>query len=302
MPWWQLKFVVDPKQAGPLSDLLEQAGSSAVTLEPAFDQAIFDEVKEDIQLWAHTKVTALLSLEADLRQVLDSLSSALAPDPLPAFDLAQLEDQDWSRAWMDRFVPMRFGERLWVHPSWIAPPDPEALNILLDPGMAFGTGTHPTTALCLEWLANSKAVAGAQVIDYGCGSGILALAAARLGAKRVWAVDIDETALAVTRENMAKNGISDRIIPVTPQAMGPGPVDILIANILASPLLKLAPRFANLTGLGGQLVLSGILAEQATECLVAYSPWFIMGQPQRSEEWVLLTGTRRCGESRFTSP
>jgi ribosomal protein L11 methyltransferase len=293
MPWWQLKFVVDPGEAEDLSVLLEQAGAAAVTLEPAFDHAIFDEAKQQARLWEHTKVTALLSLKTNIEQLLDRLSSALAPDPLPAFDLTQLEDRDWSRAWMDHFVPMRFGEHLWVHPSWIEPPHPEALNIVLDPGMAFGTGTHPTTALCLAWLANNKRLPGAQVIDYGCGSGILALAAARLGAERVWAVVIDAIALTVTRDNMAKNGIAGAMIPITPEALGSRLVDIVIANILADPLLKLAPRFAELTRPGGQLVLSGILAEQMSECLVAYTPWFIMDPPQHVGEWALLTGTRQ---------
>jgi ribosomal protein L11 methyltransferase len=183
-----------------------------------------------------------------------------------------------------------------VHPSWIAPPDPEGINIMLDPGMAFGTGTHPTTALCLEWLANCRVLSGARVVDYGCGSGILALAAAKLGARQVWAVDLDARALAVTCDNAAKNEVLDTIIPLLPEHVDdPQPVDIVIANILAGPLLELAPRFAKLTVIGGRVVLSGILAEQAEECLAAYASWFTMDHLERREEWCLLAGARRHG-------
>jgi ribosomal protein L11 methyltransferase len=276
---------------------LEREGARAVTLEAASDQAIFDGVGGEAGFWEHTHVTALLDLGTEeIEPFLDSVALAFAPELLPTYALSPLEDRDWTRSWMDRFVPMRFGKKLWVHPSWIAPLDPEGINIMLDPGMAFGTGTHPTTALCLEWLANCRVLSGARVVDYGCGSGILALAAAKLGARQVWAVDLDARALAVTCDNAAKNEVLDTIIPLLPEHVGhPQPVDIVIANILAGPLLELAPRFAKLTVIGGRVVLSGILAEQAEECLAAYASWFTMDQLERREEWCLLAGARRHG-------
>lgn len=297
MPWLQLRFTVDPERAEWLSAILEREGARAVTLEAASDQAIFDGVEGEAGFWEHTHVTALLDLGTEeIEPFLDSVALAFAPERLPTCALSPLEDRDWTRTWMDRLVPMRFGEKLWVHPSWIAPPDPEGINIMLDPGMAFGTGTHPTTALCLEWLANCRVLAGARVVDYGCGSGILALAAAKLGARQVWAVDLDARALAVTCDNAAKNEVLDLIIPLLPEhADPPQPVDIVIANILAGPLLELAARFAKLTVIGGRVVLSGILAEQAEECLAAYAPWFTMDQLERREEWCLLAGVRRHG-------
>jgi ribosomal protein L11 methyltransferase len=187
---------------------------------------------------------------------------------------------------------MRFGANLWIVPSWTAAPDAGAVNILLDPGLAFGTGTHPTTRLCLEWL-DAHPTAGQQVIDYGCGSGILAIAAARLGAGHVWAVDNDPQALTATRDNAGRNEVTAHIDTALPAGLPACQADVLIANILAGPLIDLAPHFATLVRPAGAIVLSGILPEQAAQVLAAYRPWFDMALPSEHEGWVRLEGCRK---------
>jgi ribosomal protein L11 methyltransferase len=186
---------------------------------------------------------------------------------------------------------MRFGRRLWVCPGGLPAGDPQAIRIELDPGLAFGTGTHPTTALCLEWL-DSQHVAGRQVIDYGCGSGILAIAAARLGAASVLAVDIDPQALIATRDNAGRNGVAERIAITGDPLIGPDSADVLLANILAGPLVELAPRFAGAARSGGRLALSGLLLEQAETVTAAYRPWFDIATTATRDGWVLIAGRR----------
>lgn len=196
---------------------------------------------------------------------------------------------------MDDFRPMRFGQRLWICPSWDEPPAGDAISILLDPGLAFGTGTHPTTALCLEWL-DAHPPAGLEVIDYGSGSGILAVAALKLGAARVTAVDIDPQALTATRDNAARNGVDDARLHVDyPEALGETTADLVLANILAGPLVELAPAMAGRVRPGGAIVLSGILREQADTVRQAYTAWFDMDPPAFREDWTRLTGRRRDG-------
>lgn len=194
---------------------------------------------------------------------------------------------------MDNFQPMRFGKNLWIVPSWHAAPDPEAVNLLLDPGLAFGTGTHPTTALCLEWLDNEP-VAGKQIIDFGCGSGILAIAALLLGAEHARGTDIDPQALEASRDNAGRNGIdSARFSLYLPGDMPREPAEVLLANILAGPLVSLAPQLTDLVRPGGRLALSGILAEQAEEVVNAYAGYFELDPVAEREGWVRISGTRR---------
>jgi ribosomal protein L11 methyltransferase len=203
-----------------------------------------------------------------------------------------VEDKDWEREWMDDFRPLQFGSRLWIVPSWHQPPDPDAANLSLDPGLAFGTGTHPTTALCLEWL-DGQDVGGQQVIDYGCGSGILGLAALLLGADHVTGVDTDQQALEASRENARRNEVDESRLDLYLPGDEPGTVaDVMLANILAQPLIGLAPHLAGKVKAGGHLVLSGILSSQAREVMAAYEPWFIMDEPEQREEWIRLTGRR----------
>lgn len=262
MAWKRLSFNTTADKVDVLAELLESAGACAVTIECGDDQILCETASERAPLWDRMRVAGLFSSRTDLDRLLKWLKDKLGAQRLPPCAIESLEDRDWGRAWMDRFRPMRFGERLWVCPSWEAPPEPGAANVILDPGMAFGTGTHPTTALCLNWLAEAKVIDGATVLDYGCGSGILALAAAKLGARRVLATDLDATALQVTCENASRNGVSDRLTTVTPEAVGTVSADIILANILANPLISLVQRLRELGRPGCHLVLSGILKEQ----------------------------------------
>jgi len=291
MPWLQLILETTPDHAEPLSDLLGEAGASAVTFLDSADQPLYEPPPGATPLWAHTRVIGLFEADCDMDAVLARLTTALAPTPLPAHRISPLEDKDWEREWMDSFQPMPFGKRLWIVPSWHQAPDPDAVNILLDPGLAFGTGTHPTTSLCLQWL-DEHGAAHEQVIDYGCGSGILAVAALKLGAAHVWAVDNDPQALIATRDNAEKNHVGDAIDAVLPEALPTLTTPLLLANILAQPLMAFAERFAGLVEPGGHIVLSGILEHQAEAVAACYRPWFQMDAPVLQDEWVRLTGTR----------
>lgn len=292
MPWLQLIFETDEDNAPALAELLSAQGAAAVTLEDDADQPLYEPPPGATPLWQATRVVALFEADHDIPAAVAAVDAAWAPRPLPPWRLEQLEDRDWTRAWMDSFQPMRFGQRLWIVPSWTEAPEPDAVNILLDPGLAFGTGTHPTTRLCLEWL-DAQAHAARQVVDYGCGSGILAIAAALLGAEEVWAVDNDPQALVATRDNATRNGVEARVHTVLPEALPACRSDLLIANILAGPLIELAPHFAALVRPEGALVLSGILPEQAPELAAAYQPWFDMAPPREHEGWVRLEGRRK---------
>lgn len=228
---------------------------------------------------------------------MDGVLALLAASGQFAGDLAKarveiLEDKDWEREWMENFHPMQFGQRLWICPSWRDVPDPEAVNVMLDPGLAFGTGTHPTTALCLTWL-DGQELGGQTVIDYGCGSGILGIAALKLGAGRVIGVDIDPQAIEASRENAARNGVENGVELYLPADRPQLQADVLVANILAGPLRELASDIASLVKPGGRLALSGILATQAEEVRAAYLPWFEMDAPVEQEEWVRLSGIRK---------
>ncbi len=294
MPWLQLRAVTDASHVEPLSELLSELGAVAVTYEDGADQPLFEPDPGETRLWRETRVTGLFEADADMERITAAL--AATDLPLPHISVDPLEDREWSRAWMEAFEPIRCGERLWIVPSWHQPADPAAVNVVLDPGLAFGTGTHPTTALCLEWL-DAHPPEGFEVIDYGCGSGILAVAAALLGARKVWAVDHDPQALVATRDNAAKNGVAERIHTCLPDELPRITADLLIANILANPLLELAPRFARLTRPGAPLVLSGILAPQAEQIRERYETWFRMNPPRQREEWIELDGIRRPGEA-----
>jgi ribosomal protein L11 methyltransferase len=292
MPWLQLIFETDEANAPALAELLSEQGAVAVTLEDDADQPLYEPPPGATPLWQATRVVALFEADHDIPAAVAAVTAGWAPRELPAWRLEQLEDRDWSREWMDTYKPMRFGERLWIVPSWTEAPEPTAVNILLDPGLAFGTGTHPTTRLCLEWL-DSHSTAQRQVIDYGCGSGILAIAAALLGAQHVWAVDNDPQALTATRDNAGRNAVTPLIATALPEALPPCRSDVLIANILAGPLVSLAPRFADLVRPGGDIVLSGILPDQAQQVRDAYLPWFDMDPAVEHDGWVRLEGRRK---------
>ena len=291
MPWLQLTFETTPDDAEQFSDLLSEAGANAVTFLDSADQPLYEPPVGETPLWSRTRIIGLFDASANMPAVLEHISQAIAPKQLPDHRISPLEDKDWEREWMDNFKPMPFGERLWIVPSWTEAPHPDAINILLDPGLAFGTGTHPTTDLCLQWLDKHGAEHD-EVIDYGCGSGILAVAAAKLGATHVWAVDNDPQALIATRDNAEKNDVSENISAVLPDAFPKVKTPLLLANILAQPLMDFAERFSTHVIPGGHIVLSGILAEQAEQVTACYTPWFTMETPIYKDEWVRLSGQR----------
>lgn len=295
MPWIQLQIPADPATADQLEDLLMDMGADAVSMEDAADQPLYEPDPGTTPLWSDTRVTGLFQADRDIDQICAELRDQWhrqTQQELADIEVTLVEDKDWERAWMDDFKPMRFGERLWIVPSWHDAPDPDAANLLLDPGLAFGTGTHPTTALCLAWL-DGMDVADRQVTDYGCGSGILGLAALLLGARHVIGVDTDPQALEASRENARRNGVADDRLDLYLPGQDPDTQsDILLANILAQPLMDLASRLASLVRPGGHLVLSGILANQARDVMSAYEPWFVMDEPVQQEEWIRLTGRR----------
>ena len=292
-PWLQLTLEAIDHSPEQLEDALLLAGALAVTLADAGDQPVLEPAPGETPLWTHTRVTGLFDAQTDIEIVKGQLRRFLHAPILPECRLTALEERDWVRAWMDNFHPMRFGHRLWICPTHCDPPDPAGINVRLDPGLAFGTGTHPTTALCLEWL-DSVDLADKIVLDYGCGSGVLAIAAAKLGARRVWAVDIDPQALLASDANADENGVEDRIELAHPAEL-PAllSADILLANILAGVLVQLAPEFGRRVKSGGRLVLSGILAQHADAVQAAFGRDFEFAPPQRREDWVLLDGTRR---------
>jgi ribosomal protein L11 methyltransferase len=287
MPWLEAIFEVAENAAEPLAEQLSACGAVSVTLQDAGDQPVYEPALNTVPLWRQTRVTGLFEQDdaEALRQQLAALPPPLAIQPL--------QERDWVRSSLADLQPMQFGRRLWVCPSWQAPPQADAVNLMLDPGLAFGTGTHPTTALCLEWLDAQPDLAGLQVIDYGCGSGILAIAAALLGAANVDAVDNDPQALQATAENALKNQVEERIHGYLPQCFAAAPADILLANILANPLCQLAPRLAALVKPGGWLVLSGILAEQADQVLAAYQAYIGAAQRVERDGWIRLALRRK---------
>jgi len=292
MPWLQLRLAITPEQAEPFEDALLGVGAVSVTFMDAEDQPIFEPDLGTTPLWSHTHLLALFEADVDESNLLAHLQ-LLIGRALPDYQLERIEDQDWERSWMDNFQPMRFGRRLWIVPSWHAAPEPDAVNLLLDPGLAFGTGTHPTTALCLEWL-DGQDLRGQQVVDFGCGSGILAIAALLLGAERAVGTDIDPQALEASRDNAGRNGIDSARFPLyLPEQLPAMQADVVVANILAGPLVALAPQITALVKPGGQLALSGVLAEQAEEVREAYRGAFDLDPTADKDGWVRISGMRR---------
>ncbi|AIZ35448.1 50S ribosomal protein L11 methyltransferase [Pseudomonas sp. K1(2024)] len=292
MPWLQVRLAISPEQAETYEDALLEVGAVSVTFMDAEDQPIFEPDLNTTPLWSHTHLLALFEADAEPEQVFAHLR-LLTGDTLPEHQAEVIEDQDWERSWMDNFQPMRFGQRLWIVPSWHQAPQPEAVNLLLDPGLAFGTGTHPTTALCLEWL-DGQALDGVQVLDFGCGSGILAIAALLLGAREAVGTDIDVQALEASRDNAGRNGIAEqRLALYLPEQLPALQADVLVANILAGPLVSLAPQLSGLVRPGGLLALSGILAEQGEEVAKAYADDFDLDPIAERDGWVRISGRRR---------
>lgn len=295
MPFLQVSLRIDTADPTPCEEALFAAGALSVTLEDAGDNPVLEPAPGTTPLWPSVRLRALFESNADRDAIRATLAALGESAPEPQFEV--IEDRAWEREWLKDFRPMQFGTRLWVCPGGQLPTAPLAddesrVTLLLDPGLAFGTGTHPTTALCLEWL-DAADLAGKRVLDYGCGSGILAIAALKLGAIEAVAVDIDEQALIATRENAARNDVESRLRIAGVDQIGEFAPDIVLANILAEPLLELAPRFAEMLASGGRIVLSGVLVSQAADIARRYAPWFDIAPAALRDEWARLDGVRR---------
>jgi ribosomal protein L11 methyltransferase len=295
MGWQSVSFLTDASHAEPLCDALIEAGALSASIEDA-DAGTPDEQPQfgepgsvNSPGWTHSRVLALLEADADVAALLAAAVAEIGLLEVPGYTVEAVAEQNWVQLTQSQFDPIRVSDRLWIVPSWHESPDPAAINLILDPGMAFGTGSHPTTRLCLEWLER-HVTADSSLLDYGCGSGILAIAAARLGAGRVAGVDIDPQAVESARANAERNGVSavfaDSAQPVA------GEYDLVVANILSNPLRVLAPAICAHVRSGGKLALSGILREQAEEIIGIYAQWLPMTVADTREDWVCLSGVK----------
>lgn len=305
MSWVKLIIQINAAHAEPLSDALMEQGALSVDIHDAAantqdEQMLFDEPGEPSgEIWHNAEVSALFNRGVNIDEIICNAATRAQLDHPPGYRLEHVEEQDWVRLTQSQFDPIQISSRLWIVPTWHQLPDPAAINLILDPGLAFGTGSHPTTQLCLDWLDRNLRP-GVRLIDYGCGSGILAIAALKLGASHVTGIDIDPQAIRASKENAMRNqcdasaycfsaveNTTGSNIQIQKQA------DIVVANILANPLIMLAPLLARTALNGGQIVLSGILVEQADEVKQAYNQWFDMNSANHQEGWVLLTGSKR---------
>ena len=290
MGWIQLRVNGTAESAEQIGDLMSAQGALSVTFLDAKDTPIFEPLPGETRLWGETDIMGLWQADADLNAVIDYLQQH--QNGL-RYKVEALEDKDWERAWMENFHPMCFGQRLWICPSWKPVPDPNAVNVMLDPGLAFGTGTHPTTSLCLQWL-DGLDLAGKTIIDFGCGSGILAIAALKLGAARAIGIDIDPQAIEASYANAERNGVADQLelylTDDAPDVAG----DVLVANILAGPLTELAPAIAARTKAGGLLALSGLLNTQTEKVQNSYTPWFEQFTVAEKEEWIRICAVKHA--------
>lgn len=285
MVWFQLKIEHCPTaDVEEISEELEESGALSIMLTDKNDNPVLEPEPGTTPLWPEVIIHALYAQAEEAQAARELLSITR---PALYFSLDALADKDWERAWMDDFKPQRFGKRLWICPTWQSPPEPDAVNLILDPGLAFGTGTHPTTALCLTWLEQAD-LHEKSVIDYGCGSGILSLAALKLGAQHVHAVDIDNQALQATQNNAHTNSINQQQLSISlPDALR-DPVDLIIANILLAPLISLKDRFHQLLHPGCYLIVSGLLSEQAAQLIEAYDSSFDVVSTEHMDGWSLL--------------
>ena len=295
MSWQQIAIDIASNQADALGDALMERGVLSVSLEDALagtaeEQPIFGEPGEPIdQLWTHSRLIALCAADADVAQLVHDAAVACGMAQ-PSYHVEHIAEQDWVRATQVQFDPIRISQRLWITPTWHESPDPSAINLALDPGLAFGTGSHPTTRLCLTWL-DAHIKGGESVLDYGCGSGILAIAALKLGAACALGVDIDPQAIQASRDNATQNSVQAQFC--LPNATPSAQYDIVLANILANPLRVLGELLQAYVHVGGVIVLSGILAEQAAEMSQLYQQWFDMEPPCFDDGWTRLVGMKR---------
>lgn len=291
MPWLQLRINTSRDQATTVEDALLSAGAASVTLEDNADQPIFEPALGETPLWQATRVTGLFDAKIETLLVEQVLNNELGAIPDARWHI--LEDKDWEREWMQHYHPIQCGEHFWICPSWREPPDPNATNLKLDPGLAFGTGTHPTTFLCLQWLAQHD-LHGKTLVDYGCGSGILGIGALLLGARSAIGIDIDPQALLASRDNAQRNGLAAETFPVyLPNQATTEPADVVVANILAGPLVELAAPISAWVKVGGRLCMSGVLDTQAEKVMLAYRTGFEFEPIARKDGWVRLAAIRK---------
>ena len=298
--WLSVSIRTEAERAEALSETLLDAGARSVSIEDA-DAGTPEETPQfgepceaPASLWAHSKVIALLDADAPVASIVEAAAQAAGLATAPAFTCEEVAEQNWVQLTQSQFAPIQINERLWIVPSWHDAPDETAINIELDPGMAFGTGSHPSTRLCLDWLCEAVQP-GCTVLDYGCGSGILGIAAARLGASAALGVDIDERALEAARDNAVRNGV-DTTVRVQHSSAPPGDTfDFVVANILTRPLCVLAPAIAAHIAPGGLVALSGVLEQQAEQVIAAWSPWVTLAVGATREGWVRLQGQRPNG-------
>jgi ribosomal protein L11 methyltransferase len=294
--WLKASFTVETADAEALADALLDNGALSVDITDADagtgqERPLFGEPgAEPHATWPHQRLSALFPEAAQVPDAIAAAFDCLGLECPPQQSVEQVAEQDWVRATQQQFAPIRIGSRLWIVPSWCTPPNPAAVNLILDPGLAFGTGAHPTTWQCLTWL-EANLSPGASVLDYGCGSGVLAIAAKRLGAGTVVAVDIDPAALVAARANATTNAVDVLVAPT--EKVPPGPYAVVMANILASPLQLLAPLLAGFTAAGGRVVLAGILTAQAAAVASAYAPWFDIAPAAETDGWTCLAGARK---------
>jgi len=291
MAWLQLTLEVAALQVEAVTEFLEKFNAGSISFRPSSGEPLFAGAEEEHVLWRKTFISALIDVETDMDILLACLRNQIGRQNIFSRRIDRLEDRDWIESYKKAFSPLVFADRLCICPSWLTPQPGHEHTVILDPGLAFGSGAHATTHMCLDWLARNE-INDSIIIDYGCGSGILALAAARLGARHVYAVDIDFQALEASAKNTQINNLGKKISILAPGGEILPPADILIANILLTPLLELADRFAELVADGGCIVLSGILSTQAQECLETFGRWFKMEAPLYREEWALLYGRR----------
>jgi len=290
MSWQQVTLEVEQARSGPAETALEAFGALSVTLSDAGDDPIVEPQPGASPLWQGVRVTALFDAATDLTGLAAYVRRALGTPEAPTLTVTPLADQAWERAWLEDFQPMRFGEHLWIVPTGCEAPDPYAVNLHFDPGLAFGTGTHPTTALCLNWLAANPPV-GQRVIDYGCGSGVLAVAALRLGASAVVAIDNDPQALSASEANARRNGVAEALEARSVEAATQTPpAPLVLANIVSGVLIDNASLLTQLVEPAGQLILAGVLAHQAPAVEEAFGSGFVFRREHGAEGWVRLDG------------
>ncbi len=295
--WRQFVMDLDALDPDVVETIFTRHGACSVTLTDAGNNPVLEPGPGETPLWANSRITGLFSPDADLQSLCGTLIAEFNLQQLPAHRTEDLPDRDWEREWLRDFGPMRFGRRLWICPGGSEVEQCDAVIVRLDPGLAFGTGTHATTALCLEWL-DGLALAGKSMLDYGCGSGVLAIAALKLGCRSATAMDVDPQAVLATRRNAADNDVGSQLCVAGAAAGIKGRFDIVVANILAGPLIQFAESITSTIARRGMLALSGVLCEQADDVMATYEPWVEFEDPSYREQdgqlWSRLTGTRRA--------